>query len=97
MKTDRQLIERLLELQEHPEQVTDEQLQQALDDPQMRELVEQMAALGSAALLCKELRRGKRNTARLSIQEDGRFVYRRTPCVGHGVCGYPHRADGQQP
>ena len=43
MKTDRQLIERLLELQEHPEQVTDEQLQQALDDPQMRELVEQMA------------------------------------------------------
>ena len=43
MKTDRQLIERLLELQEHPEQVTDEQLQQALNDPQMRELVEQMA------------------------------------------------------
>ena len=43
MKTDRQLTERLLELQEHPEQVTDEQLQQALDDPQMRELVEQMA------------------------------------------------------
>lgn len=43
MKTDRQLIERLLELQEHPEQATDEQLQQALDDPQMRELVEQMA------------------------------------------------------
>ena len=43
MKTDRQLIEQLLELQEHPEQVTDEQLQQSLDDPQMRELVEQMA------------------------------------------------------
>ena len=41
MKTDRQLIERLLELQEHPEQMTDEQLQQALDDPQI--LVEQMA------------------------------------------------------
>ena len=43
MKTDRQLIERLLELQEHLEQVTDEQLQQALDDPKMHELVEQMA------------------------------------------------------
>ena len=43
MKTDQQLIERLLELQEHLEQVTDEQLQQALNDPQMRELVEQMA------------------------------------------------------
>ena len=54
MKTDQQLIERLLEMQEHAErlrlgdetsgmQVTDEQLQQALDDPQMHELVEQMA------------------------------------------------------
>jgi len=43
MKTDRQLMERLLELQEHPKQVTDEQLQQALDDPQMHELVEQVA------------------------------------------------------
>ena len=43
MKTDRQLIEWLLELQEHSEQVTDEHLQQALNDPQMQELVEQMA------------------------------------------------------
>ena len=43
MKTDQQLIERFLELQEHPEQVTDEQRPQALNDPQMRELVEQMA------------------------------------------------------
>ena len=43
MKTDRQLIERLLELQEHPEQVTDEQLRQMLNDEQMHELVEQIA------------------------------------------------------
>ena len=43
MMTEQQLIERLLELQEHPEQITDEQLQQALEDPQMRELVEQLA------------------------------------------------------
>ena len=43
MKTDRQLIEQLLELQEQTEQVTDEQLRQTLEDPQMRELVEQMA------------------------------------------------------
>ena len=43
MMTDRQLTERFLELQEHPEQVTDEQCQQALNDPQIRELVEQMA------------------------------------------------------
>ena len=53
MKTDRQLIERFLELQEHAEQVTDEQFllwqadkserQQALNGPQMHELMEQMA------------------------------------------------------
>ena len=43
MTTERQLIERLLEWQEHPELASDEQLQQALDAPDMRELVEQMA------------------------------------------------------
>lgn len=43
MMTDKQLIERLLELQEHPEQMTDEQLRQMLNDEQMHELVEQMA------------------------------------------------------
>ena len=41
--TDKQLIARFLELQEHPEQVTDEQLRQMLNDEQMHELVEQMA------------------------------------------------------
>ena len=41
--TDKQLIARLLELQEHPEQMTDEQLRQMLTDEQMHELVEQMA------------------------------------------------------
>ena len=40
---ERQIIERFLELQEHPELMSDEQLRQALDDPKMRELVEQMA------------------------------------------------------
>ena len=43
MMTDKQLIERLLELQEHPEQVTEEQLQHMLNNEQMHELVEQMA------------------------------------------------------
>ena len=43
MMTDKQLIARLLELQEHPEQMTDEQLRQMLNDEQMHELVEQMA------------------------------------------------------
>ena len=43
MMTDRQLIERFLELQEHPEQVTDEQFKQTLNDSEMHELLEQMA------------------------------------------------------
>lgn len=41
--TDRQLIEKFLELQEHPEHVTDEQWLQTLSDPEMHELLEQMA------------------------------------------------------
>ena len=43
IKTDKQLIDEFLELQEHPKQMTDEQLHHALDDEQMHELVEQMA------------------------------------------------------
>lgn len=43
MMTEKQLIERLLELQEHPGQASDQELQQTLDDPQMHELVEQVA------------------------------------------------------
>ena len=43
MMTDRQLIEQFLELQEHQEQATDEQWQQALNVPEMHELLEQMA------------------------------------------------------
>ena len=41
--TDKQLIARLLEMQEHPEQTTDEQLRHMLNDEQMHELIEQMA------------------------------------------------------
>ena len=37
-----QRIERLLELQDHPEQLTDEQLQQILADDEMRQLVKQL-------------------------------------------------------
>ena len=106
MKTDRQLIERLLELQEHPEQVTDEQLQQSLDDPQMRELVEQMAfakrTFKNEELQAEELdvegewekfaadhygedNNGKTNFSLFALHSSL-----------HGVCGYPHRADGQQ-
>ncbi|MBP3220126.1 MAG: DUF4974 domain-containing protein, partial [Prevotella sp.] len=42
MMTDEQRIEWLLELQEHPEQLTDEQLQQILADDEMRQLVQQL-------------------------------------------------------
>ena len=38
MMTEKQRIEWLLELQEHPEQLTDEQLQQILADDEMRQL-----------------------------------------------------------
>ena len=42
MMTEEQRIEWLLELQEHPEQLTDEQLQQIFADDQMRQLVQQL-------------------------------------------------------
>ena len=41
MMTEKQRIEWLLELQDHPEQLTDEQLQQILADDEMRQLVQQ--------------------------------------------------------
>ena len=43
MMTEQEQIERFLQLQEQAGQMTDEALQQALDDPQLRELAEQMA------------------------------------------------------
>ena len=42
MTTEEKRIEWLLELQEHPEQLTDEQLQQILADDEMRQLVQQL-------------------------------------------------------
>ena len=42
MMTEEQRIEWLLELQEHSEQLTDEQLQQILADDEMRQLVQQL-------------------------------------------------------
>lgn len=43
MMTEEKRIEWLLELQEHPEQLTDEQLQQILADDEMRQLVKQLS------------------------------------------------------
>ena len=42
MMTEEQRIEWLLELQDHPEQLTDEQMQQILADDEMRQLVQQL-------------------------------------------------------
>ena len=42
MMTEEKRLEWLLELQEHPEQLTDEQLQQILADDEMRQLVQQL-------------------------------------------------------
>ena len=42
MMTEEKRIEWLLELQEHPEQLTDEQLQQILADDEMRQHVKQL-------------------------------------------------------
>ena len=42
MMTEKQRIEWLLELQNHPEQLTDEQLQQILANDEMRQLVQQL-------------------------------------------------------
>ena len=42
MMTEEQRIEWLLELQDHPEQLTDEQVQQILADDEMRQLVQQL-------------------------------------------------------
>ena len=42
MMTEKQRIEWLLELQDHPEQMTDEQMQQILADDEMRQLVQQL-------------------------------------------------------
>ena len=42
MMTEEKRIEWLLELQDHPEQLTDEQLQQILEDDEMHQLVQQL-------------------------------------------------------
>lgn len=44
MKTDEQRIEQLMEMQEHPERFTEEQIRQALAlDPELKAMMEQLA------------------------------------------------------
>ncbi len=65
MMTEEQRIEWLLELQDHPEQLTDEQLQQILADDEMRQLVQQLGFAKRAFLppskLCETSTRPNRN------------------------------------
>ena len=56
MMTEEQRIEWLLELQDHSEQLTDEQLQQIYADDEMRQLVQQLG-FAKRAFLHDELKR----------------------------------------
>ena len=55
MMTEEQRIEWLLELQDHSEQLTDEQLQQIYADDEMRQLVQQLG-FAKRAFLHDELK-----------------------------------------
>ena len=52
MMTEEKRIEWLLELQDHAEQLTDEQLQQILADDEMRQLVKQLGFAKRAFKRC---------------------------------------------
>ena len=69
MMTEEQRIERLLELQDHSEQLTDEQLQQIYADDEMRQLVQQLG-FAKRAFLHDELKNDSPNVD----DEWGNFV-----------------------
>ena len=69
MMTEEQRIEWLLELQDHSEQLTDEQLQQIHDDDEMRQLVQQLG-FAKRAFLHDELKNDSPNVD----DEWGNFV-----------------------
>ena len=73
MMTEDKRIEWLLELQEHPEQLTDEQLQQILADDEMRQLVQQLG-FAKRAFKHDELtnERGQSDACINSVERGGR-------------------------
>ena len=73
MMTEEERIEWLLELQEHPEQLTDDQLKQILADDEMRQLVQQLG-FAKRAFKHDELTNGReQNDACInSVEQEGR-------------------------
>ena len=71
--TEEERIEWLLELQEHPEQLTDDQLKQILADDEMRQLVQQLG-FAKRAFKHDELTNGReQNDACInSVEQEGR-------------------------
>ena len=73
MMTEEERIEWLLELQEHPEQLTDEQLKQILADDEMRQLVQQLG-FAKRAFKHDELTNGREQSDACinSVEQEGR-------------------------
>ena len=73
MMTEEERIEWLLELQEHPEQLTDEQLKQILADDEMRQLVQQLG-FAKRAFKHDELTNGREqnDACNNSVEQEGR-------------------------
>ena len=65
MKTDKQRIEQLLEMQEHPDRFTDQQIRQAFaDDPELKVMMEQLA------FAKRTLKNEEVQTANLSVDDE---------------------------
>ena len=73
MMTEEERIEWLLELQEHPEQLTDDQLKQILADDEMRQLVQQLG-FAKRAFKHDELKdeREQNDACINSVEQEGR-------------------------
>ena len=73
MMTEEERIEWLLELQEHPEQLTDEQLKQILADDEMRQLVQQLGFAKRAFKHDELTNEREQNDACInSVEQEGR-------------------------
>ncbi len=103
-------IQMLLDMQEHPENYSEQELKTMLKDPEVRELMEATALL-KQAMIWERLQVGERSSGmnarknavnvdaewqRFAGQHEGcRRIPRCFVCVGYHLCGYPHSSDGQ--
>ena len=108
--TEEKRIEWLLKLQEHPEQLTDEQLQQILADDEMRQLVKQLG-FAKRAFKHDALKNdtpdvegewekfAASHSEELEILDEGEYKPRLraylTPGFGHRLCRHPSCAQHQ--